>query len=885
MAIHPRGWPGGACLRCLGLLRLRITPMELLQIGSEVDVRLPPDLGGTTARHKILGLRAKGGQGYVYTLRGTEGRPWVLKVPSPQGLVSNEIERQILLQLPPHRNIVRLAGTAHIQGVECPLFHWAHENPYLRLNDPALEGATKPFRGIAPRTALPATTAIEMIHEVLLALEHLHKLGFVHGDVKSANVLTTVDSERFRLGNHDYFNAIQQRAFRTTLVDFGSTRSTAFLESMDQRDEALAPSEFTPLYAPPEVFKGVGTSKGGPAVDAYQVGLMLYQWISGYPPYDHVLPNLVREGLTNELVDVKRAEKEGKVRPYDALKLKTARQHDVVFAEAFAAQRLRDRFFEDVLALIDFCTAPDPAARPTIGTLRAEVQRLFELEPPKGQAEGLTLVAAWNPRWHLTRENRLAAVARVADPQPAVRGDAPRKSASSERNPLPATAAAARGSRPAAPPPNAGETLAVAEAPQETRPGAPAPAAPAPASTPPPPPAAEQKPRGPRVALVDDDKVALAILARSLRRRGFLVRTFQDPESALHSISHDQPDAAIVDMHMPGMTGLELVKELSRRLGGRPFPLMVLTSVEDETALKEAYRAGVSDYLIKPVTEAELAVKLTNAIDQHAQKTPDAVPRELAGFELLEEVRRGEGAVVYRAADMWGRYPDVMKGIKVLRPELAGDLEPTLKLAREIEVLAHCNHPGVARLHISGQWGRLLFYVTDEVPPQSLGEWLREKERLDAAGTARLLRDLASGLEHLHQQGWILGDLTPEGVGRTTQGNLLLMELGCARRVGGVSRGDLPRPPTSRYLAPEWFLDPPQPEPRSDLFALGVIALEAFTGRPAPRQRRGGAVDLRAASEEMPPELGPLVASLLAQDPGRRPADAGAILARLARVG
>lgn len=859
--------------------------MELLQIGSEIEVQLSADVGGS-GRFKILGLRAKGGQGYVYTLRGSDGRPWVLKVPGPQGLFTNEIERKILSDMPPHRNIVRLAGTAQIQGVECPVIQWGHENPYLRLNDPTLEAATKPFRGIAPRTALPATTAIEMIHEVLLALEHMHKLGFVHGDVKSANVLVSIDTERFRLGNQEYFASIQQRAFRTTLVDFGSTRSTAFLESMDERDQALAPSEFTPLYAPPEVFKGVGKSRGGPAVDAYQVGLMLYQWISGYPPYDHVLPNLVREGLTNELVDVKRAERDGKVRPYDPLKLKTARQHDVVFAEAFAAQRLRDRFFEDVLAIIDFAVAPDPSARPSIATLRGEVQRLFELEPPKGEAEGLTLVAAWNPRWHLTRENRLAAAARVPDPQPAQKAGAePVKKAASGRQAASApTSAGASGAR-ARPPSDMGAVAAaVAEPPEPGRPQTPPAGAPTQPSSDKASPGGEQK-RGPRVALIDDDKVALAILARSLRRRGFLVRTFQDPESALNAISHDHPDAAIVDMHMPGMTGLELVQELYRRLGGRPFPVMVLTAVEDEKVLKEAYRAGVSDYLIKPVTEAELAVKLGNAIEQHAARVPDAVPRELAGFELLEEVRRGEVAVVYRAADLWGRFPDVIKGIKVLRPDLSGDPEPLLRIHREIEVLAEANHPGLPRLHLSGQWGRLLFYVTEEVPPQSLGEWLREQERLDLAGTVRLMRDLASALEHLHQLDWIVSDLSPEGVGRAANGALVLTELGCARRASGVPRGDIPRPPVSRYLAPEWFLDPPQPDKRSDLFALGVIALEAFTGRPAPRQRRGGAVDVRATSEEMPSELGALVASLLAPDPTRRPESAGAILARLSRVG
>jgi len=847
----------------------------MLEIGSQLEVTYPAGRG--RGEFSVLGLRARGGQGFVYSLRSEEGRPAVLKVPSPNGLVGNEVERRILENLPRHRNVIELLGTGDIQGVECPVLAWAHQSPFLRLNDASLEAATKSYRGIAPRTALPATTAIEMTHEVLLALEHMHRLGFVHGDVKSANVMIEVDSPELRLTNAEYFTAVAQRAYCTKLVDFGSTRSTAFLENMDQKDEAVAPSEFTPLFAPPEVFKiaGGGGSRGGAPVDVYQSGLLLYQWISGYPPYDHVLSSSAREGLNNELVDVKAAEREGRVRPYDPIKLKSARQHDVVFAEAFAAQRLRDRFFEDVLAIIDFATSPDPDKRPSVSTLRAEVQRLFELEEPGKAARSMLFVSHWNPRWHLTRVNRLAEAAKVPDKNKMKKVEAkPDEGRDASGAPV-----SARGRRPTAvggrPPPGRA-TGSGAEPRRASGSGT----GPIPAAT-----KAAKRQQGLRVALIDDDKVALAILARSLRRRGYLVRTFQDPVSALDAISHDHPNAAIVDMQMPGMTGIELVRELERRLTGRPYPVLVLTSVEDEAVLEEAFRHGVSDYLIKPVTEAELAVKLEKAIERHAEQAPESVPRELAGFELLEEVRRGEVAATYRAADLWGRFPDVLKAVKVLRPDLTSAPEPLLRLRREIDVVAHCNHPGIVRLHLSGLWGRLLFYVTDELPPESLGDWIREAGGLGADETVWVMEEIASALEHLHRQDVVLGELTPESVGRTAGGNLVITELGGARRLGGVPRGDEPMPPSSRYLAPEWGLDPPEVDLRSDLYALGVVAVEAFSGRPPPSPRREGEpLDPRACTEAMPPELAQVVAGLLAPEPERRPQSAGALLGHLSRA-
>ncbi|MEZ6187230.1 MAG: response regulator [Planctomycetota bacterium] len=926
-----------------------MTTHTKLAVGSEIQVTLDDQ---QVHRGVVQRLRARGGQGFVYAIGFDHAVPAVLKVPGPAGLVGNEVERRILGALPPHPNIVRLLGTTQIQGVDCPLLSWGHENPFLRLNDDSLRQATKNFRGLSPRTPLPATTAIEMIYEVLLALEHMHKSGFVHGDVKSANVLVEVEGSETRLSNYEYFNALQQRAYRTMVVDFGSTRSAEFLESMDHRDEAVAPPEFTPLYAPPEVFRGVGDSKGGPAVDVYQVGVMLYQWISGTPPYEHVAPGLVREGLSQRLVQVKEQERAGQLRPCDPIKLKAARQHDVVFAEAFAAQRLRDHFFEDVLTIIGFATAADPQSRPSISALRAEVERLFELERPKAD-HGLKIVTAWNPRWHLTRINRLSVASRVQDPEepaeaqefaPAVnrseldttserspheadpreasgrqaRQPSPREasgrqqrqpnpreaSGRQQQQPPPGAARARPSSREAATsgqkrrPPSGASTSGraprarpnpAASGQHPVGPTAQARAQPQPQAQPqghPQQSARNRRPptRGPRVALIDDDKVALAVLARSLKRRGFRVRTFQDPESALNAISYDHPDAAIIDMHMPGMSGMDLVKQLSWRLNGRPFPLMILSAVEDEVALKEAYRHGVSDYLIKPVTEGELAVKLETAIKNHQQNHPDAIPRELAGFELLEETRRGEIASVYRVADRWGRFPDVVKSIKVLRPELGGVVEPLLRLRREIDVLARCQHPSVPPLHLSGTWGRLLFYVTDEAPGQTLGDTIREHGALGAEATIHIMRDVATALDYLHTEGWLLGDLTPERVGHGHDGSFSLLAFGCARYLKDRQRMDEAPPPPSRYLAPEWTSDPPLPDARSDLFALGVCALEACTGRPPPRPARGARPDFRGAAEKLGGDLGTLLASLLEPDPATRLSSARLLLDCLARL-
>jgi serine/threonine protein kinase/CheY-like chemotaxis protein len=841
--------------------------IPVLEKGGQVEVRDPTtdELMGT---YTVQGVRGRGGQGVVYALRDAEGAPAVVKVPSARGKLGSEIELRILKTLPPHQNLVTLAGVAAVAGITCSVLRWAHPNPYQRLNAEGMAPLTKSYRGIAAKTPLPATTVIEMVQELLAGLEHLHRYSFVHGDIKSANVLIELDTHRISVPNEGYFDLLQRRAYRTILADFGSARSLSFLRDRTKRGQRFAPDEFTPIYAPPEVF-GKEPYHSGLPVDVYQVGAILYEWFTGNLPYDHVIPGLGLRGLTPDLIELKREELEGGRRLFDRQRLRAARHQDVVFAEKFASQRLRERFQEDVEAIVDASTHPDPAQRPTVPTLRREVIKLFELEPPRrGPSKGRVQLSVWNPRWHLTRDNRLAVAGRVSDdPGARERRSLARRRARQEREAeLGAETEVTGASRT----PTGGRA---AWEPVSKR------------SAPPPSPPTRSTPRPPRrleeiqdaiavdqlrVVLVDDDRVALAVLGRSLRNRGVRLRTFQDPESALESLCRDHPHAAIVDMQMPGITGMELIQRLRRRLNGLPFPILVLSSVEEEDVLREAFRLGVVDYLVKPVTEAELLVKLQKAI-KTKERGREAIPRELSGFELLEELRRSEVGVVFRVADTWDRYPDVVKALKVIRPELVGDTEPLLRLRREIDILSACEHPNLVHVREAGLEGRLLFYVADEIPADTLGHQLRERGRFDRREVRELLRELASALEYLHQYGVVMGDLSPESVGIDSRGRALLCELGSGRRMDGVLRMDESPLPRTRYTAPELFRDKPQLDYPVDLYALGVIALECWSGRPALRSRSTGLIEVDRLSEGLPTHLRELLSSLVDTRAQRRP--------------
>jgi two-component system LytT family response regulator len=111
-----------------------------------------------------------------------------------------------------------------------------------------------------------------------------------------------------------------------------------------------------------------------------------------------------------------------------------------------------------------------------------------------------------------------------------------------------------------------------------------------------------------RACLVDDEPPALTRLRRLLEATGRVdvTATFSDPVEALDSIRRTPPDLLFLDIHMPGLSGFELLAELATQ------PLVIFTTAYDEHAL-EAFEVNSIDYLLKPIEPQRLDQALTKA--------------------------------------------------------------------------------------------------------------------------------------------------------------------------------------------------------------------------------------------------------------------------------
>jgi FixJ family two-component response regulator len=112
------------------------------------------------------------------------------------------------------------------------------------------------------------------------------------------------------------------------------------------------------------------------------------------------------------------------------------------------------------------------------------------------------------------------------------------------------------------------------------------------------------------VAIVDDDPSVLKGLKRLLRTRSIRVETYESADQFLAALPHGRPDCLIVDLQMPGMTGLELAQRLT--LDGVDIPTIVITAYDQPGTRERCESAGAVAFLSKPLQDTLLFA----AIDQ-----------------------------------------------------------------------------------------------------------------------------------------------------------------------------------------------------------------------------------------------------------------------------
>ena len=163
----------------------------------------------------------------------------------------------------------------------------------------------------------------------------------------------------------------------------------------------------------------------------------------------------------------------------------------------------------------------------------------------------------------------------------------------------------------------------------------------------------------PLVRVVDDDASFLKGVARMLRASGFAVETFACAAEFLARPEPDVPGCVLVDLQMPGLSGLDLQEALAK--AGRPMPVVFLSGHGDVPTTVRAMRRGAEDFLTKRAPKEELLDAVKRALARDA--------RERAERARVEALRAPFAALTSREREVLAH---VLTG--QLNKQIAGDL-------------------------------------------------------------------------------------------------------------------------------------------------------------------------------------------------------------------
>ena len=135
-------------------------------------------------------------------------------------------------------------------------------------------------------------------------------------------------------------------------------------------------------------------------------------------------------------------------------------------------------------------------------------------------------------------------------------------------------------------------------------------------------------PGGERILVVDDEPDIVALVVYHLAKAGFRISTASNGADALRLAQQDRPALIVLDLMLPGMSGLDVLEQLRADESGQDIAVLLLTARRDEPDRIKGLSSGADDYLTKPFSPQELVLRVRNILRRMAQTQsglPDVV--------------------------------------------------------------------------------------------------------------------------------------------------------------------------------------------------------------------------------------------------------------------
>jgi serine/threonine protein kinase/tetratricopeptide (TPR) repeat protein len=246
-------------------------------------------------------------------------------------------------------------------------------------------------------------------------------------------------------------------------------------------------------------------------------------------------------------------------------------------------------------------------------------------------------------------------------------------------------------------------------------------------------------------------------------------------------------------------------------------------------------------------------------------------------YEIQKLLGMGGMGAVYKAHDL---EVDRTLGLKVIRPDLAGNPAILARFKQELVLARQVTHRNIIRIYDLNEADGVKFITMEFVEGEDLRTILTREGKVSPKEAINIMRQSCSGLHAAHAEGVIHRDLKPSNIMRDSSGRVVIMDFGLAKTVqsdGMTQTGMMIG--TMEYMSPEQAMGS-ELDARSDLFTMGLIFYELLTGNipfradsaiaSLVKRTQERAVPLSGVDPTIPPALSLIAAKCLERDPKAR---------------
>jgi two-component system phosphate regulon response regulator PhoB len=142
------------------------------------------------------------------------------------------------------------------------------------------------------------------------------------------------------------------------------------------------------------------------------------------------------------------------------------------------------------------------------------------------------------------------------------------------------------------------------------------------------------------ILVVDDEEDILELVSYNLMREGYRVSCAESGESAISSVQNDPPDLLLLDLMLPGLSGLEVAKMIKKDKKNASIPIIMLTAKGEEADIVTGLELGADDYVTKPFSPKVLMARVKTVIRRHTEDKEPEDTDEIVSGKLVIHVGR-----------------------------------------------------------------------------------------------------------------------------------------------------------------------------------------------------------------------------------------------------